>query len=88
MKRVLVIVGLLILPTQLVVGQQEILRVYDKEDIGAGVEKPAFPAFGELKSIPHLPDPFLRSAAAARRSATSGHGRPVDGWGANANGCP
>lgn len=33
--------------------------VFQHEDRGAGLPHPAMPAFSELPSIPHLPDPFL-----------------------------
>lgn len=37
----------------------EIPLVYDREDTGADVEKPPMSAFGDLPSIPYLPDPFM-----------------------------
>ncbi len=35
--------------------------VYDRENTGADVPKPAMPAFSDLSSIPYLPDPFKKA---------------------------
>jgi hypothetical protein len=35
--------------------------VYDKENTGADVKKPALTPFSELPSIPYLPDPFKKT---------------------------
>jgi hypothetical protein len=39
----------------------EMPLVYGQEDTGADVKKPPLPAFGELPSIPYLPDPFKKA---------------------------
>lgn len=39
----------------------EMPLVYDKEDTGKDCAKPALPSFGDLPSIPYLPDPFAKA---------------------------
>jgi hypothetical protein len=59
MKQIVAIAGLLFLDSQLPLAAAEMPLVYDKENTGADVKKPALSAFDALPSIPYLPDPFL-----------------------------
>jgi hypothetical protein len=61
MKPILGIVLLFVMNAPLLLISEELPLVYDKEDTGAEVRKPAMPAFSDLPSIPYLPDPFRKA---------------------------
>jgi hypothetical protein len=45
----------------LVLGAEELPLVYTREDMSADARKPPLPAFADLPSIAHLPDPFRKA---------------------------
>ena len=61
MNRILVVVCLFLLDTQLRCVAADMPLVYNKEDTGADCTRPRLPEFGALPSIPYLPDPFTRA---------------------------
>jgi rhamnogalacturonan acetylesterase len=71
MKRILVIILLFFINAPLLLISEELPLVYDKEDTGANVRKPAMPAFSER---PGMPNRCVNSTMIPASSPSTNHG--------------